>query len=584
MSSKTPDLPLHDVFGLTPQTAGRVLRTLLRICQEGIAVTGPDARIEMVNPAFTAITGYTADEVLGQPMNILKSDRHDEAFYNAMWRRLGETGHWEGEIWNRRKNGEAYPEWLTIASIHNDNGAVINYLGVFSDLTGLKRSQDIIHQHTYQDSLTSLPNRHLFLDRLSVALRQTLTEGTALAVICLDLDRFKLINDSLGHVAGDVILSEVGARLATLMRQADTLSRFSGDAFSMLLADLRDPEDAAHVAGRVLTSLAAPFTVHDQEVYISASLGITIAPTDGTIPAQLLQNAEMAMYRAKEAGRNNFHFFTEDLGNRVLGRLRMENDLRKALAKSEFVLHYQPKVNLTTGQVTGMEALVRWVSPSGRMVPPVEFIPLAEETGLILPLGEWILEEACRATRRLNASRLNPLKVAVNFSPRQLEQPGLTAKVLEILARTGLPSSQLEVEITESVFLSGFETAKTILTALSEQGISVALDDFGTGYSSLTYLKRLPISTLKIDKSFIDGLPDDRDDAAIVSSVISIAANLGLEIVAEGVESLVQLDFLRARNCCGGFQGYLFSKPLPELEFAALLERGACWTVEMMRP
>ena len=483
-----------------------------------------------MNPAFTAITGYAPEEVLGQNPRVLKSDKHDDAFYAAMWKALAENDRWQGEIWNRRKSGEAYPEWLSITAVRDADGRLQRHVAVFHDLTDLKRNQDLLLHQTYHDGLTSLPNRHLFEDRLSVALRNAKGDSSAVGVICLDLDRFRTVNDSLGHVVGDILLSEVAQRLTTLLRQADTLSRFSGDAFYMLLAGLRDPEDAAHVAGRVLNCLASPVEIQGHELQVAASLGVAISPNDGTVPEQLVRNAEIAMYTAKRAGGNSFHFFTEDLGNKVLHGLQMENDLRRALARGEFELHYQPKVDLLTCGIQGMEALVRWNRTDGVRVPPTEFIPLAEETGLILPLGEWVLEEACKQAAAWGKEGHTGLKLAVNLSARQLEQPNLVDKVMAILKRTGLPPAALELEVTESVFLAGFEQAHRYLSALAGVGISVALDDFGTGYSSLSYLKRLPISTLKIDKSFIDGLPDDPDDVAIVTSVVSIARHLGLEV------------------------------------------------------
>ncbi|WP_051272321.1 putative bifunctional diguanylate cyclase/phosphodiesterase [Fundidesulfovibrio putealis] len=555
--------------------AVRLLEGLMDANPCGVVITAPDGRIERVNPAFTAITGYEPHEAVGQTPRILKSERHDKAFYTALWDELIELGHWEGEIWNRRKSGETYPERLTIQAVFSPEGRLEHYVAVFSDLSDVKLHKELLLHSAYHDGLTSLPNRDLFLDRLGMALRQARQDGQTLGVICLDLDRFKAVNESLGHVVGDIVLSEVGVRLTKLLRQADTLARLSGDAFAMLLTGLRDPQDAAHVAGRVLTSLAEPMSLQGQDLHIGASLGLTIAPTDGIDPAQLLQNAEIAMYRAKEEGRNNFQFFTEDLGERVSHNLRLENALRKALTREEFVLHYQPRVDVFTGEIKGMEALVRWQRPDGQLVGPGDFIALAEETGLIVPLGEWVLEEACRQTHFWTGQGLGEPKVSVNLSPRQLELPGFAARVLAILERTGLSPFQLEVEITENVFFKCFDTARTCLGDLAAAGITVALDDFGTGYSSLTYLKRLPIGTLKIDKSFVDGLPDDADDAGIVTAVVSIAATLGMQVVAEGVENFRQLEFLRSLNCCDGFQGYLFARPVPPMEFAALLRRGA---------
>jgi diguanylate cyclase (GGDEF)-like protein/PAS domain S-box-containing protein len=559
---------------LSPDDAKRLLAALMEACREGVTVTGPDGRIEWVNQAFTTITGYEPGEVLGKNTRALKSDRHDEAFYAALWSELSGTGRWEGEIWNRRKSGEAYPGWLNILAVRDTGGRVARYVAVFRDLSDIKRHTGLLSHLAYNDPLTSLPNRHLFLDRLGMALSQSSIDGNPVGVVCLDLDHFKAVNDSLGHAAGDAVLSQVAARLSLFLRQADTLSRFDGDTFYMLLTGLRDPEDAAHVAGRIFTSLAEPMEVASQKLHISASLGITISPADGSDPAQLMQNAETAMYRAKQAGRNNFLFFTEELGSRVLNSLVMENDLRKALSRQEFVLHYQPRVDIFSGKILGMEALLRWITPEGKLVLPGEFIPLAEETGLILALGDWIVGEACRQTLLWAQEGLGELRVAVNLSPRQLDQPGLAAKILAMLRRIGMPARMLEVEITESVFLKGFEAARDCLEELAAAGISVALDDFGTGYSSLTYLKKLPIGTLKIDKSFVHGLPNDKGDAAIVASVVSIARNLGLNLVAEGVENPEQLKYLRGLGRSGGFQGYLFAGPLPPLEFARLLARG----------
>ncbi|WP_243439674.1 putative bifunctional diguanylate cyclase/phosphodiesterase [Fundidesulfovibrio soli] len=553
----------------------RLLHTVLGVCREGVSVTAPDGSIEWVNPAFTTITGYEAGEVVGHNPRVLKSDRHDDAFYADMWRTLAEKGHWSGEIWNRRKSGEAYPEWLAITAVRDGSGALQRYVAVFHDLTDIKRDKDLIRRQTYHDALTNLPNRFLFQDRLGVALRNRANDGSLLGVICLDLDRFRAVNDSLGHRAGDQLLAEVARRLTPLLRQADTLSRYGGDTFYMLLTGLRDPEDAAHVAGRILTSLAAPLEIMGQELRISASVGIAISPNDGADPGQLMRNAEIAMYTSKRSGPSGYAFFTEDLGDKVLRALQMENDLRKALAREEFSVHYQPKVDLASGAIQGMEALVRWHRSDGTMVSPAEFIPLAEETGLIVPLGELVLELACRQARIWADEGHAHLKLAVNLSARQLEQPNLVDTVMAILERTGLPPASLELEVTESLFLTGFEQAHSRLSALTVMGITVALDDFGTGYSSLSYLKRLPISTLKIDRSFIGGLPGDPEDAAIVNSVVSIARNLGLEVVAEGVETQAQLDFLKSLGCGGGFQGYLFSRPVPARDFAKLLVREA---------
>ncbi|GAB6037856.1 hypothetical protein JCM15519_24150 [Fundidesulfovibrio butyratiphilus] len=566
------DAALHTLAG--QGRAPALLRTLLANCREGVMLTDAHGAIVLVNAAFTAITGYEPREVVGQSPKVLSCDRNDRAFFLRMRKSLEESGRWEGEIWNRHKSGEAYPEWLSICALHDEQGTLSGHLAVFQDLSDQKRRENLLLAKIHHDALTGLPDRHLFLDRLRRAVRSMNQTGAMAAVICLNLDRFRLVNDSLGHLAGDVVLARVAKRLSGFMRQSDTLSRFGGDSFYLLLGSLRDPGDAAHVAGRILTRLAAPMRIDDQEHFVSASLGVCVAPTDGDTPEQLLQHAETAMHRAKEAGRNTYVFFTEELGNRASRSLRLENDLRKALSRREFVLHYQPCVNIRTGRVTGMEALVRWIPPDGRVVSPEEFIPLAEEIGLMPSLGRFVLAEACRAAGEWRKAGHGPLKLAVNLSTRQLGQKDLIDFVWNTLERNGLSPSALELEVTESAFLSDYRAATAFLGRMAQAGVGVALDDFGTGYSCLAYLKRLPITTLKIDKSFISGLPTDREDEGIVRSVLSLADHLGLTTVTEGVETRDQLECLLSLGCRGGCQGYLFSRPLPEQEFTLRLRSG----------
>lgn len=538
---------------------------------EGITITDCHGTIERVNPAFTEITGYQAAEVLGQTPRVLKSDRHGPRFYQDMWRDLLHKGCWQGEIWNRRKSGEAYPEWLSISAITDGHGRTTHYVAVFHDITELKRKDELVRHQAYHDALTGLPNHLLLRDRLSVALSRAQREAQGLAVIFLDLDHFKKINDGFGHVVGDIFLQQIAERLAQMVRKEDTLARLGGDEFLLVVQNIRNAENAAMVVHKIMHSLAQVFRIQGQEVYAGASIGISLFPHDGTDPETLIRNAEIAMYRAKETGRSNYQLFTADMNEQVLRRLTLENNLRKALQEGQFQLYYQPKIDLRSGTVTGMEALVRWLQADGTVVPPDEFIPVAEETGLIGPLGDWILRAACLQTRQWREAGHPLLRVAVNLSARQFQQTDLACKVLSTLQETGLPPEALELEITESALMTDMLAAKATLEELTACGITIALDDFGTGYSSLYYLKRLPIATVKIDRSFIADLPNNADDIAIIKAILSMSADLNLRVVAEGVEGVAQLNFLR-RHGCTELQGYFFSPPLPPREFGRWLE------------
>ncbi|MFZ5586362.1 MAG: bifunctional diguanylate cyclase/phosphodiesterase [Thermodesulfobacteriota bacterium] len=540
---------------------------------EGITVTDLRGNIQMVNPGFTHITGYSAEEVVGRNPRVLKSDRHDEVFYENMWREITERGHWSGEIWNRRKSGEAYPEWLTINVIKDSQGQTTHYVALFHDITEIKRSEEKIKHQAYHDALTGLPNRQLFNDRLEVALARARRNRTQVAVMFLDLDHFKTINDSLGHAVGDLLLQGVAQRLSEAVRQEDTVSRLGGDEFIMILPDVDDADDAVAVAGRIIESLEKPFTLRGHDLYITSSVGITIFPNDGGDLETLVKNADMAMYLAKEEGRNTFRLFTPAMNERARHRQELLGKLRKALERGEFLVYYQPQVDLGSGRVAGMEALVRWQTQDGRLILPGQFIPLAEETGLIVPIGEWVLEEACRQAAAWVRAGHSHLRLAVNLSARQFNQPGLVEIVGGILERTGLPPGRLELEITESTVMTNLEAAADILRRLHERGVKLALDDFGTGHSSLYYLKHFSIDVLKIDRSFIVDLPEDQDAAAIAEAVVSMARSLGLKVLAEGVETEAQLDFLRALGC-DQVQGFIFSRPLPAASFERALEEG----------
>ena len=552
------------------------MRLLARIFEntiEGILVTDAQGVIQMVNHAFTAITGFGEDEAVGHKPNILNSQRQGPQFYQRMWKQLLRNGHWQGEIWNRRKNGEAFPEWLTITALKDSQGNTSHYVGVFHDITESKRSEERITYQAYHDALTGLPNRLLFNDRLSMAIARAHRKSIGLAVLFLDLDNFKNINDSMGHAMGDLLLQSVAKRLVRWVREEDTVARLGGDEFIMLLQTAGDVDFAVYVAQRIQESLAQPFRLKGQEFYITASIGITIYPHDGRDAETLVSNADLAMYRAKDEGRNNYKLFTPAMNARVVRRMSLERNLRKALDRGEFLLHYQPKVDLRTERVTGLEALVRWLRPELGLVSPDEFIPLAEETGIIVPLGEWVLGEACARTKAWHQAGFTDLQVAVNLSPRQFQQPNLVQMVEATLARTGLSPSCLELEITENVVMSSVEEAIETLLELSHLGVQLSMDDFGRGYSSLYYLKRFPMNTLKIDRSFVADIASDSEDASIVNTIISMSRSLNLKVVAEGVETPEQVEFLRSLNC-DQMQGYFYSRPVPpELVPALLMKR-----------
>lgn len=540
---------------------------------EGIIITDTKAHILQVNRAFTTITGYSETEAIGQTPRLLRSDRHDAAFYQTMWASLIEFGYWQGEIWNRRKNAEVYPEWLSIIAIRDEQGATINYLSVFADLTEKKLADAHAHRLAYYDSLTKLPNRLLLEERLKQALTTAQFNNWLVAVLYLDLDRFQAINDTLGHPFGDKLLQAVAGRLVVHVRDSDTLARFSGDEFAMVLSDIGNQHNSALAAQKVFDILAEPFYLEGQEVFITPSIGIALYPTDADNKDDLIQRADTAMSHAKAQGGNNFHFYSADMNVTASQRLTMETQLRRALERDEFVLHYQPQVSLRSGRIIGMEALIRWQHPERGLVAPGEFIPLLEETGLIVSVGEWVLRTACAQNSAWLAAGLPPLRVAVNLSARQFRQSGLAAVVNQALQDAGLAPEHLELEITESIMIQDLQTTITTLHQLHELGIQISIDDFGTGYSSLSYLKRLPISKIKIDQSFIRDICTDPEDCAIANAVISLGHGLKMQVIAEGVETLEQLEHLRAQGC-DEIQGYYFSRPLPAEAFAQLVREG----------
>ncbi|MEO5377190.1 MAG: EAL domain-containing protein [Magnetococcus sp. DMHC-6] len=558
------------------QTEARLLlaHKVIENANEAILITTPQSVITYVNPAYEWLTGWSREEVVGKTPSITKSGRHPPAFYEQMWHLIKKEGHWEGEVWDRRKNGEIFPKLLSISAIKDTAGQVQNFVGIFMDISQQKAIEQKLQNLAYYDPLTNLANRALFQERLNHEIAVAHRQLKELALFFIDLDRFKQVNDTLGHAAGDELLQTVARRIVGKVRESDTVARLGGDEFTVVLTNVGQVSQISSIAQAILHAVSSPMIIKEQEIRVGASIGVAIYPTDGTDFDTLTKHADMAMYLAKERGRNNYQFFSSELQERIFERIRLENELIQAIDKSEFILYYQPKYHLATSRITGMESLVRWLKPNQGMISPAKFIPVAEETGLILPMGDWILESSCHQTMRWNRENECALQVSVNLSARQFQQPDLLQKVQKILEHTGLPPTLLELEITESMLMGNVEEAITIMKCLKDMGLTLAMDDFGTGFSSLSYLKRFPVDTLKIDQSFIRELNIDSNDAAIVRTIIELAHSLRLKVVAEGVETVQQMEILRQFGCDEG-QGYLLSKPLPHAEFTRLLEHDA---------
>ncbi len=534
---------------------------VFRDTQEGIIVTDARGRILRVNEAFTRITGYNQEEVIGRTPKLLRSSQYDKDFYKTIWLELKASGVWQGEIWSRRKNGELYPEWLNISAVQDEHGNPAQYICIFSDFTEKKLSEDRIYHLAHYDILTQLPNRALLHERLGQAVVHAQRHEKPTAILFVDLDYFKRINDTLGHAVGDQLLQVIAQRLLDCVRRGDTVARQGGDEFIIVLHDLQDENDAAVVAEHILAQVAKPVQLENHEVVISASIGISLYPVDAADASSLLKNADTAMYRAKELGRGIYQFFTPDLNARALERLTLESKLRRALPQQELRLEYQPQINDTTGCVTAVEALLRWQnSELGRMMP-ASFITIAEETGEIIPIGEWVLKQACLDFLEWQKAGYAPKRIAINISARQFRYPAFVSQIGSILKETGLPPRHLELELTESALITNSEDTRKMLLQLKALGVHIALDDFGTGYSSLTHLKRFPIDAVKIDKSFVLDILNDPDDAAIIEAVIRMGQTLGLRVVAEGVENKAQLDFLRNHGC-QEMQGNFLGQPM----------------------
>ncbi len=540
---------------------------------EGILITNPGGEIVAVNAAFEAISGYSQVEALGCKPNLLRSGRHQPVFYQEMWAALHETGLWQGEIWNRRKSGEIYPNWQTISAVRDGAGKLTHFVAVFSDITTVKRSQETLNFLAHHDPLTALPNRILLRDRLQHALLRCQRDDAQIAVLFVDLDRFKQINDTLGHPVGDEILRRVAAAMLAQVRMGDTVSRIGGDEFVLLLEEETSVRSVASVAQRLLELVAQPIVIDGKSLYVTGSIGISLFPQDGEDADTLLKHADLAMYKAKQQGRNVFQFYEAEMGKSALARLVLENALRGAVGRGELLLHYQPQFNLANGELAGVEALLRWQHPDLGLVSPERFIPIAEEMGLIRELGDWVLGEACRQVVRWRESGFTVPRLAVNLSMQQLEKAGLESAVARLLEECAMPAEQLELEVTESVIMNQTGPALATLEALRQLGVYLAIDDFGTGYSSLGYLRQLPVHRLKIDYSFVRDIGRDPNDEAIARAIINLGHSLGLEVVAEGVERPEQAIFL-LREHCDVAQGYLYARPLPANELMAVCQIG----------
>ena len=537
-------------------------------------ITDADLNIIKINPAFTETTGYNEEEIIGQTPAILNSDRQKKSFYTAMWDSINSVGQWQGEIWNRRKDGEIYPEWLNINSISDDEGNITHYVAIFSDISTQEHVRKQLHNLAYYDALTGLPNRELFQDRLKNALAQARRHGESVALIFLDLDRFKNINDTLGHRSGDELLKAVGNMLKRCVRDSDTVARLGGDEFTIIIPDVKHEEDAAKVAEKIVRSMEEPFRiVEGHDIYASTSIGISLYPADGDDVDTLLKNADTAMYRAKEAGRKNYKFYTEQMSARFAERLILENDLRKAVENEALTLAYQPQVMVDSGKITGFEVLARWHHEQMGWISPAHFIAIAEETGLIVQIGDWVLRESCKQLKQWQQQFSPELKMAVNLSGHQMIQEGLVDRVLSVINETGIEARCLELELTETLLMDNIDLNIKTLEALNHSGIRLAIDDFGTGYSSLSYLKRFQIDILKIDQSFVREISSDKNNTEIVTTIIAMANNLHLDVIAEGVESIEQLNFLR-ENGCEEVQGYYFSPPKSAEAITAMLKAG----------
>ena len=538
----------------------------------GIMVTDAHGTVLSVNQAFTDITGHAEAEIVGGKPGLLSSGRHDQAFYARMWRELAERGEWQGEIWNRRKNGEIYLEWLHIVATGDDRSGPVQYIAMFYDIGNFNNARDRIYELANHDSLTGLPNRALCKDRLQQSIAQARRANASVGLLFIDLDRFKEVNDTLGHAIGDQLLMDFSWRLVHAIRDGDTAARLGGDEFVVIAPGLVRESDIRVVADKIIQSLAEPFVIEGRDLYVGASVGVAVYPTHGDNADDLLRQADTAMYAAKGDGGNVCHFFDDTLEHHRSQRLKLEGDLRRALVQGQLLLAYQPQVSAGDGRLVGVEALLRWDRPGYGTVPPDQFVPLAEETGLILPIGEWVLRAACLQLAAWRNQGLSPLRMAVNVTARQLNDDDFADRVIAILEETGASPDRLEIEITESQLMEKLHAGQANLKRLRALGVAVSVDDFGTGYSSLGRICSLPIDRIKIDKSFVSDLHTNGDSYAVAHAIVAMANALRLEVIAEGVDIQEQADLLAGIRC-HEFQGYLFGKPQSPEAITALLKQ-----------
>jgi diguanylate cyclase (GGDEF)-like protein/PAS domain S-box-containing protein len=555
----------------------RLWTSVLERSMEGILICDPENRILAVNPAFERVTGFSREEAVGQTPRILHSGRQDASFYADMWRAIGATGQWSGEIWNRRKNGELYVEWMALNAVYDLSGSITHYVSIFSDITERKSAENRLRYLAQYDALTELPNRSLLLHRLEQLIEQAARGALKIAVLFLDLDRFKIINDSMGHEAGDLLLQAVARRIRAAVRHSDTVARMGGDEFVIVLSGLQHSDDAARLAEELLTTVCRPLLLGEQEVSVSASIGISVFPDDGAQAGDLMRNADTAMYRAKSGGRNRYEFYAREMNEHAVERLQTENALRLAIDRRELVLYFQPQIDLASGAIVGAEALVRWNRPDVGLVLPGEFIPLAEESGLILNIGNWVVREALRQIKVWDAGGLPAVTIAVNVSAREFHQRGFVESLAQAIYDNAVEPARLELELTESVVVQDVEATSAILDRLHELGVRLSLDDFGTGYSSLNYLRRFPIDKIKIDQSFVGEITGKKRSVRLVRAIIALARSFTMKVIAEGVESSEQLAALRAERC-DEIQGYLASPAIEPAQFEVLLRDWKAWT------
>ena len=552
-----------------PSLSSAVMMHVIQNSTQGIMVTDAARKILWVNSVFENVTQYSLSEIQGHSPAILRSGRHAVDFYGAMYARIEADGHWHGEVWNRKRGGELYPQWLHISRVYDSQGALTHYVGVFSDLSSQKENEARMEYLACHDSLTGLPNRRHFYEQAGLALKIAPQGEATSALFLVSLDRFRRINESFGFAIGDQVLKQIADVLRMTLRPDDFLARLEADTFVILARGLRSPVDAQRIAGKLQLALAEIRTIQGEPVVLTSSIGTALAPHDGDELDTLIMAADAALNVAKNEGRNCQRFYGPDMGMRSYAHLVLEGHMRNSLEAGDFLLHYQPKVDLQSGALHGVEALIRWNHPERGLVSPAEFIPLAESTGLILPLGEWVIRHACHdAVRWRQHSGRDDLRIAVNVSPAQFGDPALVRRIRSIVEETGLPPAMLEIEVTESSIMGALERTIAILHELKAIGVRIAVDDFGTGYSSLAYLKHFPIDTLKIDRSFVRDLETAPHDRAIASTIVALGHSLGLDVVAEGVETARQIEILLELGC-DQVQGYHIARPLP---FAALLE------------